>query len=292
MIYTIENDLIRVDVADLGAELMSVKMKADDCEYLWQGDAAYWTGRACNLFPICGRLVGNQYTHQGKTYEMGNHGFTRHSVFEVAEQTTDRITLRLTENDATKAQYPFAFELRITYALEGTTIRQTYEVKNNSGEVMPFAVGGHPGFNVPLAAGENFEDYYVEFDCVAEPKRVIMSESCHDTGRRDSYPLENGKIIRLRHDLFDHDGIFLEDVCKYVTLKSDKSSKFVRVEYPQMKFVGFWHKPLSDAPYLCIEPWIGLPAYVEQVDELTTKHEMLHLQPGDTYNNTFSITVG
>jgi galactose mutarotase-like enzyme len=292
MIYTIENDCLKVQVADLGAELMSVRTKADDCEYLWQGDAAYWSGRACVLFPICGRLVGNRYTHQGKTYEMGNHGFTRHSVFEVFSQETDRITMTLKANDTTRAQYPFEFELRMTYALEGNTVRQTYTVINHGNEPMPFTVGGHPGFNVPLVPGESFEDYYLEFGCVKSPKRVIMSESCHDSGVREDFALEDGKIIRLRHDLFDNDGIFLQDMCKKVTLKSTRSSKFVQVHYPQMKFVGFWHATRTDAPYVCIEPWLGLPAYDGQVDELSTKHEMLTAAPGTVYENSFTMTIG
>ena len=42
MLYTIENKKLSVTVSDLGAELMSVKTKADGCEYLWQGDEKYW----------------------------------------------------------------------------------------------------------------------------------------------------------------------------------------------------------------------------------------------------------
>ena len=53
MLYTIENDLIRVEIDSLGGEMMSVKTKADDTEYLWQGDPAYWKGRAFHLFPMC-----------------------------------------------------------------------------------------------------------------------------------------------------------------------------------------------------------------------------------------------
>ena len=77
MIYTIENDSIRVQISDVGAELQSIVGKKDNTEYLWQGDAQYWSGRAYNLFPICGRLTDGKYTYQGKTYEMNLHGFAR-----------------------------------------------------------------------------------------------------------------------------------------------------------------------------------------------------------------------
>ena len=41
MIYTIENDSIRVQISDVGAELQSIVGKKDNTEYLWQGDAQY-----------------------------------------------------------------------------------------------------------------------------------------------------------------------------------------------------------------------------------------------------------
>lgn len=51
MNYTIFNDFLEVTVSDVGAELMSVKSKKDGTEYLWQGDPAFWAGRAYNLSP-------------------------------------------------------------------------------------------------------------------------------------------------------------------------------------------------------------------------------------------------
>jgi len=55
MIYTLKNDFLKVEIADMGAELMSVRSK-DGCEYLWQGDDRYWASRAPWMFPVCGRL--------------------------------------------------------------------------------------------------------------------------------------------------------------------------------------------------------------------------------------------
>lgn len=291
MLYTIENERIRVQICDEGAEMMSLQTKEDGCEYLWQGDARYWKSRACNLFPICGRLTEGKYTYQGKTYEMILHGFARHEIMTVAEQAKDRITFRLTDSEKLREQYPFAFELQIAYVLEENTVHQTFRVLNKDGKTLIFAVGGHPGFRVPLGDVGCFEDCYVEFDCAKEPKKVEMSETCFDTGARPAFPLEDGRRLSLRHDLFDHDAIFLTDVCKGITLKSRKSEKSVHLSYPDMNAVGLWHKPNSDAPYVCIEPWYSLPAYDGKVDDLETKQLMIHLAPGACYTNTFDITV-
>ena len=292
MIYTIENDAIRVQVSSVGAELMSLQTKSDGHEYLWQGDATYWASRASNLFPICGRLTDGKYTYRGKTYEMLLHGFARHAEMTVVSQQPDAIAFRLTDSADSLQKYPFHFELTISYQLEGQTVRQTFTVRNTGDEVLPFAVGGHPGFNVPMEDGTQFEDYYVEFDCVKPAKSLVMSETCYDTGDRVPFALENGKVLHLNHHLFDHDAIFLTDMCKAVTLKSDKTSRSVHLSYPDMNFLGFWHKPNTEAPYVCIEPWYSVPALDGIVDDMETKRMMIHLAPNaPAYTNTIEITI-
>jgi galactose mutarotase-like enzyme len=291
MLHVIDNGQLRVSISTAGAELQSIKT-ADGIEYLWQGDPAYWGDRAPNIFPYVARLTNESYTYRGTTYHLPIHGFAPTAIFSVTEESSDSVTFTLENNPVYYEMYPFLFRFSIRYYLEDQTLHVDFIVENRDAKTMYFGIGGHPGINVPLEDGLTFEDYYLEFGCVKSPKRVIMSESCHDSGVREDFALEDGKIIRLRHDLFDNDGIFLQDMCKKVTLKSTRSSKFVQVHYPQMKFVGFWHATRTDAPYVCIEPWLGLPAYDGQVDELSTKHEMLTAAPGTVYENSFTMTIG
>ena len=290
MIYTIENDKIKVDIADKGGELQSIVLKEDGCEYLWQGDPQYWSGRAYNLFPICGRLFDGKYTYKGKTYEMNLHGFVRNTVMKAEKVEVDKITFLLIPDDTIKSQYPFDFELRFTYTLNGTEINSEINVVNTGNEDMFFGFGGHPGFNVPLTDGEKFEDYYLEFDCVKPMKRLIMTPLFY-TDKTEPYPLRDGKIIDLNHSLFENDARFFTDMCKYVTLKSRKSSKSVRLEYPGMINLGIWHAPQSEAPYICIEPWCSMPSYDGKVDDLETKNQMTRLAPNKVYENGFKIII-
>lgn len=291
MIFTIENEILRVDISDTGAELQSIKSKADGTEYLWQGDPEYWTGRASNLFPICGRLTEGKYTYKGKTYEMNLHGFARHSVFSAEKPSETEIRFTLTSSDELKKQYPFDFEYTVTYKLCGSSLDCRYGVKNTGSDIMYFGLGGHPGFNVPLTENENFEDYFLEFDCV-KPMRLVCMSPLFYLGRTEPYPLKDGKVIELKHGLFSEDALFFTDMCGHVTLKSKKSDKFVRMEYPDMKFLGIWHKPRTEAPYLCIEPWSSLPSYDGKVDDLETKNEMMTLGGGEGCDKGFNITVG
>lgn len=291
MLYTLENELLLVTVADRGAEVMSVIGKKTGTEYLWQGDPEFWASRASILFPVCGRQTEGKYLWQGKTFEMPIHGFARHSTFTLVEKSDTLLTLELCDNEETRAQYPFAFCFRMTYALEGGTLHNCFEVCNTGKTELPFTVGGHPGFNVPFAPGEQFEDYYLEFGCVKDAKKLVFSPTCYDTGATAPFPLQDGKILPLRHDLFDNDAIFLTDMCKQVSLKSQKNNRAVTVSYRDFSHVGFWHKPKTAAPYVCIEPWNGLPAMDGKVDDFATKRAMTHLAPGKSCTNAFEITI-
>ena len=106
------------------------------------------------------------------------------------------------------------------------------------------------------------------------------------------YELEGGQIIRLRHDLFDHDAIVLKNMAKSVTIASDKTKRYVTVSYPQMPYVGFWHAERKDAPYVCIEPWVSLPARDGVVEDFACKGDLIHLPGHGSYENTWYITIG
>lgn len=291
MLYTIENKKISATIDTLGAELVSIKTKADDCEYLWQGDAQYWTGHAYNLFPICGRLTDGKYTYKGETYEMNLHGFARKTEYEMAEKTEDTITFHLGYSEKTLAMYPFKFDLKITYVLEGTSVITKMQVHNGDEKEMIFAVGAHPGFNVPLGGAGTFEDYSISFDEKAAPEKLVMSDTCYYMNKTEPFALRCGRSLKLTHDLFDNDAIFLAKPAKGVTLKSTATKKSVHLDYPQMNYVGLWHAPKTEAPYVCIEPWVSIPADDGVVDDLETKRDMLRLAPDGDYENVFTITI-
>lgn len=291
MIYFIENDYLFVKVSSLGAELTSIFNKDSGVEYLWQGDEAYWSGQAPIMFPICGRLFEGKYTYLGKEYTMPNHGIARSSEFSLLKQKDNEITLSLSADDNTKENYPFNFTFNVTYKIVNKTLTVTYTVINKDTRELIFAVGGHPAFNVPLNEEGSFEDYYVEFGSECSPLRVDFSPTCFCTKDDKLFTQGTIKRIDLKHELFDNDAIFLYNVDKTITLKSDSHKYSVTMKYDRMKYLGLWHMPKTDAPYVCIEPWTSIPANDGVIDNLLTKEEMIHLPVGYTYNNSYSITV-
>jgi galactose mutarotase-like enzyme len=243
------------------------------------------------LFPICGRLEEGRYTYAGKSYDMNIHGFIRNVDLTVADQSATALTLRFTENEKTLQEYPFPFCYEVTFTLEGNSIRHEFKVTNTGEGELPFAIGGHPGFNVPMVPDTDFSDYYLSFGEVAPVKKVILTDRCFMTDALEPFALEDGKVYHLHHDMFDHDAIFLTDMAKSVTLTSDKTDKAVTVSYTNMPYLGLWHKPKTDAPYICIEPWNGMPSDDGTVDAMETKKYMIRLAAGKSEQFAFTIDI-
>ena len=98
MNHQISNDNLSVLVSEHGSELQSIRNK-DQIEYLWQGDPAYWSGRAPTIFPYVGRLTEGSYYFQNKRYEMSIHGFASTQEFTFLEKISNSMELSLEISD-------------------------------------------------------------------------------------------------------------------------------------------------------------------------------------------------
>ena len=294
--YSLDNGVLSVRVSSIGGQLLSVKK--DGKEYLWQGDPAFWEDRAPNLFPYIARLTKGTYTVHGKEYHLPIHGFLPAAEMKAEAQEESLLVLRLDADESTLACYPFVFTLRIRYELNQDTLRIAYEVENGGTEDMYFGIGGHPGFQAPLEEGLSFEDYFLEFESEGQsgtdaqtPVRIGFSPTCFLNGKDEPWPLEKGCRIPLRHDLFDDDAIVLSHTPKTVVLRSEKGGRGVRVRFPQMPYIGFWHAVKKPAPYVCIEPWSSLPSRQDVVEELSEQPGLIHLEGKGVYRNLWSIQL-
>lgn len=290
MIYEIKNQYLTVAVSTRGAELQSIK-DANGTEYLWQGDPAYWSDRALNIFPYVARLTQGKYTLDGQEYSMNIHGFICTSELQAEKTGENRICFRLKADEDTQIQYPYDFVYEVCYELDGNCLNITYSVKNREEKVMYFGIGGHPGFGIPFEKDAVFEDYYLEFSDSCKPVRIGFSEDCFLNGEDMPFPLQDNQRLPLHHHLFDEDAIVLKQMAKKVTLKSKKGNQAITVAYPDMKYLGLWHAPRTDAPYICIEPWSSLPSRKDVIEELKNQPDLVSLTGHGEYRNRWSITI-
>ena len=291
MIYTIENEFLKVSVNSAGAQLWSVYSKKTDTEYLWQGNPEFWNGRAYNLFPFIGRMYEGKFCYDGKEYPSRCHGLARFFEFVLESQTKNELVFLFTDSKETKTEYPFSFAFRVTFILNGAELTTKYSVTNTDSRELICAFGGHPGINVPFGKGE-FEDYYLEFSKATDARKLILADpSKLMADKSEPFALQDGVKLPLRHDLFDQDAIILENTSGEVYLKSSKDSRFVSFKYAEFPFIGFWHADHKPAPYVCLEPWSALPSVDGILTHLETKPNMTHVAPNETKSMQFALEI-
>ncbi len=287
MNITLENESLLVKIKESGAELSSVKNKEDLTEYIWQADPEYWKRHAPVLFPIVGRLKDNQYTYEGKTYNLSQHGFARDLPFNMISQSTVTATLSLQANPQTRDQYPFEFRLTISYQLIQNHLQVSYQVENLDTKVMPFTIGAHPGFSCPIDPADKLEEHVIEFEQPEESHTHLLQDGLFDY-RTQPY-LQDQQSFPITPHTFDHDALVFHDLkSKHVRLLSQQSGRYVQVSIEGFPYLGIWAKP--GAPFICIEPWHGLADYVDSNGDLFAKKGMLTLSPGKYFNSSYQIT--
>ena len=289
MIKTISNEYLKVKINTHGAEINSVQ-NSDGLEYIWFGDKKYWARHAPILFPIVGRLKDNQYTYDGKTYEMGQHGFARDMEFIVANQGEKWIDLQLVSNEETKKMYPFDFKLIIHYELNDHKLTTNINVYNTDTKEMYFSVGAHPAFNVPLVqdGSEQYDDYFVKFANKGEYDQIQFDVPYANLENIEKIELD--QPIQLFPELFYDDAKVIEIKNREftTTLSSDVSNHGVTMTGYNTKYGGIWSA--KDAPFVCLEPWWGIADDIHTDGKIEHKVGINNISPNEKFVAKFDLS--
>lgn len=284
MITAIKSDKLTVSLNNFGAELSSIKT-ADNTEYLWQAGEV-WSRKAPILFPFVCNFTEKKYKADGIEYKSpSNHGFARDSEFCIVDQYENSVTFRLSQSDVTKATYPYDFNLFVVYSVKGNAISVSYSVENTDSRDIYFYIGGHPGFNCPINDEGSFSDWYVEYD-----KNENIRQTNPDIDRDI---LINENKLCLSRELFKYDVILKDNpASKAITLKSDKSKRSVRLEYPDGECIAVWSPYNENATFVCLEPWSSVPAYFDDAFEnIEDKPHAIKLSSGNKYSFEYKIII-
>ncbi|HTW74315.1 MAG TPA: aldose 1-epimerase family protein [Steroidobacteraceae bacterium] len=251
---TLSSGALSAQISPLGAQLSSLR-DASGHDLLWDGNPAFWIGRAPLLFPIVGALAGGAYRVAGRSYALPRHGFARDRRFEVLSASRTAALLRLQADARTLAAYPFRFQLRLRFEIAGATLLVTAWVGNDGDAPMPASFGFHPAFRWPLPLGAPRAQHAIVFE-VEEPAPIrrlnaagLMTPVHHPT------PIRARRLL-LDDALFAEDAVILDAVrSRQVSYGADTGPRLT-VRFPDTPYLGIWSKP--GAPFVCIEPWHGM----------------------------------
>nr|SFZ88097.1 LacX protein, plasmid [Loigolactobacillus rennini] len=290
MSLSIKNQFLQANFTAKGAELTNLISLDSGNEYIWQGDPKIWNRHAPVLFPIVGRLKNDQYRYQGKTYHMTQHGFARDRTFQVVAHQSDAISFQLKDDQKTWQNYPFAFELTVTYQLLDNDLEVTYFVHNPAQKPLYFSIGGHPGFNIPLTTDNKFEDYYISYEPKKTRVQIPLVGAYNDAAHKTLAPTDTD--LDLSHELFHADALIYElNQVNTFTLKNDQNQHSVSVTVPNAPYTGIWSPYPKAGNFVCIEPWWGIADNVAANGDFTQKMGINHLAPGADFTGSFTITA-
>ena len=283
---TLHGDGISATIVGQGAELVSLR-DAHGTELLWQAGPA-WRRHSPVLFPIVGRLKGDQLRHGGMTYPMTQHGFARDRRFAWMEQGASSCTLVLTDDAETRAHYPFAFRLAVRYSLGPRQLGVVFEITNTGDETLPASIGAHPAFNWPLLPELPKEAYRLTFaDSEPAPVRRLKDGLLLPTPQPT--PIKD-KALALSERLFDDDAVILDRPASTSVRYAADRGPSVEMSWQGFNELGIWSKP-GGAPFLCIEPWHGIASPIDFDGEFAEKPGVMLIEPSSKRKLSYQILL-
>lgn len=284
---TIANDELTVEVAPLGAELQAITDRAGR-NWLWHGDPTFWAGRSPLLFPVIGKHRNGEVLIEGRHYPIKPHGVARTAIFELIERAPENCTLRLTDTPETRQSYPFAFVLDMAYRLDGATLILEARVGNRDSRPMPFCFGYHPAFPWPLPGSEGLP-HAIHLDGPRQPEHLRIDHDGLLLPEPHASVFADG-VLTLDHDYFADDALIYAEGTGAPLWYGAAGHPGVTVECPDLPHLGIWTKP--GAPYICIEPWHGLPSARDAEQPLDRRPGAIVLAPGEERALEMRLTFG
>lgn len=274
----LENDVLRVEIHSFGAEIRGIFDKVNQRELMWSGDSSWWSRVSPVLFPIVGGLRDKKYRHDGVEYEMSQHGFLRDNEMSCIRQSETEVWYGFVANEETKRVYPFDFVVEIGYELLENTVLVKWRVKNNGDEPMYFSIGAHPAF-----LAEEGDRFIIESNGITNRYPLVLG------GVGDPYQ-EDVEVVEIHPSIFVHDALIYDNT-RATTLVTKRAD--IKVTYDNFMYVGLW-STLKDgimAPFVCIEPWIGIADFADFEGELRNKTGMVKLGAKSENAYMYSIEV-
>lgn len=280
----IKNQNLTVSVDLHGAQLTHVVDNKTAHEYIW--DNLAWPKHAPILFPAIGRSTDDEYFINSKSYPMQQHGFASDYDFEVVYHGDRKLVLSFKGNEGTLKSYPFAFELRLIFTLSLNQLVINFEVQNLSDERLSYSLGFHPAFNIE----GDFEDYSLLIEPAREQLKkfeIVKNPFPYRSGAVKELAF-SGSSFNLNHRIFDEGLIILTD--KVNTCKLQGHHYAVEMELSDFSHLCLWTKEDEELPFLCLEPFFGLPDRIDEKQELASKEGNDSLEVGEVKKYQCKLT--
>lgn len=263
-----------------GGQITRFKSEVSDIEYIFNKDDRYWNYSTPTLFPVIGSSYDKKYHFSGQTTEMANHGILRNAKFTLISHIDNEVIMRFKTTEESFKAYPFYYIIDIKYTLVDNKLVVEYKIKNDGVIKMPFNFGLHPAFTVPLLKDESFEDYKITF---STPTKL------HGSGPKVNEGLVSE--IPLSYEAFEEYPTWLYNNVNVHTVGYTNGKHGVNVSVVGFPVLGIWTNYEAKAPFICIEPWLGVSKKVEKDLDFEERDAIMSIDPNKELTLTYTISV-
>lgn len=286
----ISNNQLAVTISPIGAEVQSIKDVNTQCEYLWHGDAQWWSGHSPILFPIVGGLWNGTCHVDGQELHISKHGFVRRAPWRVVSVEADKAVFEFVSTVGTFAIFPYAFRLTATYSLDDRKLRAEFCVENLGGSPFCFQLGGHPAIALPNWDDAQPLDGYLRLE--GNPTHVLRAgeQGCLEP---DTFPvpLNADGLVPLTVDTFSHEALIFDNhQVSAATVLTPSGQPVARVESTAPVWL-FWSPQGIHTPFVCLEPWYGLCDHQSFCGDITERPYINTVNGHATWMGGYGIEI-
>ena len=276
----------------------------EQVETLWAcGDFANGTSPPSHsgiplLFPFPGRIRGDSFSFGGKTYSLpagdgiGNaiHGFVLNRPWRLLEQKEDSITGEFqasVDDPEILNHWPADFRITVTYEVRDGKLASYIRVENRDENPLPFGMGTHPYFRLPLGSKGNAQECVITVPAQKVWKLQDMLPTGETAPASEVGTLSQG--MRFADTKFDD--VFSElDVISgkcHTSIVDEQAKRRLRMVFSeQFGACVIYNPPHREA--ICIEPYSCIPDPLS-LSESGVESGLQILPPGGAWSAQINI---
>jgi galactose mutarotase-like enzyme len=237
------------------------------------------------LFPFNGRTYDRGDIHfwrdaAGVRRPMPMHGVARQGDFRLTRLDAGGFAAQFMPGEEAQACYPFDYEFTVTYRFESFGLTCEFALRNLGKAPLPWSAGHHFYFTVPWSEGAARSDYLIRIPATNRLKQDFT------TGQLTPGPilqpgenLANPALVDTLHSgLRDNEVVFGEKGRPGDVMIHVGAARVPPADATVVTWTGG-----DDAPYYCVEPWMGPPNAAEH------KVGLHFVPPGKT--ETFAVSI-